>query len=159
MGPFEALYGRECRELIRWFKVEYVKALRVDLEMDAQDKVRSIQAKILAAKSRKKKYVDHKVADMGFHTGENILLKLSPINEVMRFGKKGKLCWGYIGPFEVLQCVGSVAYYIIKWDSIVLNKDLQNAEELIEILDPDMRKLRSKDIKSVKVQWKHLPLE
>ena len=49
--------------------------------------------------------------------------------------------------------------YIIKWDSIVLDKDLQYEEEPIAILDRDVRKLRTKEIKSVKVQWKYRPVE
>ena len=32
------------------------------------------------------------------------------MEEVMRFGKKGKLSPRYIGPYEVLQQVGNVAY-------------------------------------------------
>ncbi|WMV33201.1 hypothetical protein MTR67_026586 [Solanum verrucosum] len=49
--------------------------------------------------------------------------------------------------------------YIIKWHSIVLDKDLQYENEPIAILDRDVRKLRTKEIKSVKVQWKHRPVE
>ncbi|WMV21149.1 hypothetical protein MTR67_014534 [Solanum verrucosum] len=48
MTPFEVLYGRRCRSPIGWFEVGYVKLLGVDLVKDAQDKVRSIQAKLLA---------------------------------------------------------------------------------------------------------------
>ncbi|WMV49748.1 hypothetical protein MTR67_043133 [Solanum verrucosum] len=41
--------------------------------------------------------------------------------------------------------------YIIMWDSIVLDKDLQYEEEPIVILDRDVRKLMTKDIKSLKL--------
>ena len=41
--------------------------------------------------------------------GEQVLLKVSPMKGVMRFGKRGKLSLRYIGPFEVLKRVGEVA--------------------------------------------------
>ncbi|KAH0670765.1 hypothetical protein KY290_026159 [Solanum tuberosum] len=135
-----------------------VKPLGVDLVKDAQDKVRSIQARLLAAQSRKKKYADHKVRDMAFQIGENVLLKVSPMKRVMRFGKKGKLSPRYIGPFEVLECVGPVAYKLALPPNLS-DKDLQYEEEPITILDRDVCKLRTKEIKSVKVQWKHRPVE
>ncbi|WMV13393.1 hypothetical protein MTR67_006778 [Solanum verrucosum] len=69
MAPFEALYGRVCRSPIRWFEVVDVKPLGADLLKDAQDKVRSIQAKLLAAQSRQKKYADRKVRNMAFQAG------------------------------------------------------------------------------------------
>jgi len=58
---------------------------------DAKDKVRNIQAKLLAAQSRQKKYADRKVRDMTVQTGEKVLLRVSPIKGVMRFDKNGKL--------------------------------------------------------------------
>lgn len=64
---------------IKWFEVGYVKPLGLDLVNDAQDKVMSIQYKILEAQSRLKKYADHKVRDMAFQIGEIILHKLSPM--------------------------------------------------------------------------------
>ncbi|WMV46931.1 hypothetical protein MTR67_040316 [Solanum verrucosum] len=66
--------------------------------------------KLLATQSRQKKYADHKVRDITFQTGEKVLLKVSPMKGVIRFGKKGKLSPRYIGPFEILDCVGPVAY-------------------------------------------------
>ncbi|WMV24497.1 hypothetical protein MTR67_017882 [Solanum verrucosum] len=88
MAPFEALYERGCRSPIRWFEAGDVKPLGVDLVRDTQHKITSIQAKLLAAQSRQKKYADHKVRDMAFKTGENVLLKVSPMKGVMRFGKE-----------------------------------------------------------------------
>ncbi|XP_070025712.1 uncharacterized protein [Nicotiana sylvestris] len=42
--------------------------------------------------------------------GEKVLLKVSPMKGVMRFGKKGKVSHWFIGPFEVLWRIGEVAY-------------------------------------------------
>ena len=47
---------------------------------------------------------------MEFHTNKKVFLKESPIKEVMRFNKKGKLNPRYIGPFEIIDFVGSMAY-------------------------------------------------
>ena len=119
--------------------------------------------------------------------GEQVLLKVSPMKGVMRFGKRGKLSPRYIGPFEVLKRVGEVAYelalppglsgvhpvfhvsmlkryhgdgnYIIRWDSVLLDENLSYEEEPVAILDREVRKLRSREIASIKVQWKNRPVE
>ena len=49
--------------------------------------------------------------------------------------------------------------HIIEWDWIVLDKYLQYEEEPIVTLDCDMPKLRTKEIKSVNIQWKNHAVE
>ncbi|WMV45000.1 hypothetical protein MTR67_038385, partial [Solanum verrucosum] len=53
-----------------WFKAKDVKPLGVGLVKDAQERVREIQAKLLAAKSRQKEYVDRMVRDITFQVGD-----------------------------------------------------------------------------------------
>ena len=72
--------------------------------------MKCIQEKLLAAQSRQKEYAYQKVRDLEFMEGEQVLLKVSPMKGVMRFGKRGKLSPRYIGPFEVLKRVWEVAY-------------------------------------------------
>ncbi|GJT58514.1 hypothetical protein Tco_1002047 [Tanacetum coccineum] len=45
-----------------------------------------------------------------FSVGDYVLLKVSPWKGVVRFGKKGKLPPRFVGPFEIIEKVGPVAY-------------------------------------------------
>ena len=76
------------------------------------DKVKLIQDRLLMAQSRQKSYADRKIRDLEFMVGERVLLKVSPMKGVMRFGKKGKLSPRYIGPFEIVERIGEVAYQL-----------------------------------------------
>ena len=49
--------------------------------------------------------------------------------------------------------------YIINWDSVLLDENLSYEEEHVAILDREVRKLRSREIESIKVQWKNRPVE
>ena len=49
--------------------------------------------------------------------------------------------------------------YIIRWDSDLIDENLSYEEEPIAILDREVRKLRSRDIASFKVQWKYRLIE
>ena len=42
--------------------------------------------------------------------GDHIFLKVMPKRGVVRFDKRGNLSPRYIGPFEILERVGTVAY-------------------------------------------------
>ena len=49
--------------------------------------------------------------------------------------------------------------YIIRWDSVLLDENLTYEEEPVAILDREVRKLRSREIAFIKVQWKNRPVE
>ena len=180
MTPFEALYGRTYRSPIGCFDAFEVRPWGTDLLRESLEKVKFIQEKLLAAQSRQMEYADRKVRDVEFIEGEQVLLKVSPMKGVMRFGKRGKLSPRYIGPFEVLKRVGEVAYelalppglsgvhqvfhvsmlkkyhgdgnYIIRWDSVLLDENLPYEEEPVAILDREVCKVRSKEIAFIKVK-------
>ncbi|XP_070017007.1 uncharacterized protein [Nicotiana sylvestris] len=119
--------------------------------------------------------------------GEKFLLKVSPMKGVMRFGNKGKLSSQFIGTFKVLRRIGEVAYeltlppslssvhpvfhvsmhrkyigdpsHVLDFSTVHLERDLTYDVEPVAILEHLVRKLRSKDIASVKVQWRDSPVE
>ena len=49
---------------------------------------------------------------MQFEVGDHVYLRVSPTKGVQRFGINGKLAPRYIGPFEILEICGPVAYRI-----------------------------------------------
>ena len=55
-------------------------------------------------------YASHRRRDLEFEKGDKVYLKISPMKEVVRFGKKGKLSPCYVGPYEIMQRVGKFSY-------------------------------------------------
>ena len=48
--------------------------------------------------------------DIEYRVGDKVFLKVFPWKGILRFGKKGKLAPRYIGPYEIVDRVGPVAY-------------------------------------------------
>ncbi|XP_070003004.1 uncharacterized protein [Nicotiana sylvestris] len=118
---------------------------------------------------------------------EKVLLKVSPMKGIMRFGKKGKLSPRFIGPFEVFRRVVEVVYeidlpsslsrvhpifhvsmlqryhadlsHVLDFSTIQLDDSLGYEEELVAIVARQDFLLRSKRISAVKVQWRGQPVE
>ena len=102
---------------------------------------------------------------------------------VMRFGRKGKLSPRYIGPYKIIRKVGHVAYEldlplelesvhaffhvsmlrkcvgdptkIVPIDDVQVTEKLTYEEVPIAILDRQVRRLRNKEVASVKVLWRN----
>jgi hypothetical protein len=77
-----------------------------------------------AAQSRQKSYADNQMRPLEFEVGDRVFLKVSPMRGVMRFRKKGKLCPRFVGPFEITQRVGRLAYKIALPPNLVETQDV-----------------------------------
>ncbi|GKA05793.1 hypothetical protein Tco_0684913 [Tanacetum coccineum] len=98
--------------------------------------------------------------------GDRVLLKVLPWKGVERFGKKDKLAPRYVGPFEILERIGLVAYRLRLPEELNsvhdtfhvsnLKKCLGNANShvsLNEIMDREIKSLKRSSIPLVKVRW------
>ena len=112
MTPFEGLYGRRCRSPICWDDVGEMKLLGSELVQLIVEKKTLIKERLKAAQSRKKSYADNCRRDLEFKVGDHVFLKVSPMRSMMRFGRKGKLSPLFVGPVEILERVGLVAYRV-----------------------------------------------
>ena len=63
-----------------------------------------------AAYCRQKSYADHRRRDLEFEEGDKVYFKISVVKGVVGFGKKGKFCPRYVGPYEIMQRVGKGSY-------------------------------------------------
>ncbi|GJW61702.1 putative reverse transcriptase domain-containing protein [Tanacetum coccineum] len=144
------------------------------------DKVVIIKERLKAARDHQKSYADNMRKPLEFEEGGRVLLKVSPWNGVVRFGKKGKLAPRYVGPFEIFERIGSVAYRLrlpqelngihdtfhvsnlkkcltdaslhVPLEEIKIDKTLRFVEELVEIMDREIKKLKHSRISIVKVR-------
>src|SRR6266542_3929870 len=110
MAPFEALYGRRCRTPLNWSKPEERAIFGPDIVQEAEERVRLIQNHLKAAQSRQKSYSDKRRRSIIFRVGNYVYLRVSPMKGIHRFGVKGKLAPRYIGPFQIIERCGTVAY-------------------------------------------------
>ena len=79
---------------------------------DTSEKVSLIRQRLLTAQSLQKSYADVQRRPLEFEVGDHVFLKVMPNRGVVRFSKRGKLWPRFIGSFEILERVGTVAYWL-----------------------------------------------
>ncbi|GJX98287.1 reverse transcriptase domain-containing protein [Tanacetum coccineum] len=109
-APVEALYRNKCRSPVRWAEVRENRLIGPKMVQETTYKVALIKEKLKAARDRQKSYADNRRKSLEFDVGDQVLLKVSPWKDVVRFGKKVKLAPRYVGPYEILKRIGPVAY-------------------------------------------------
>jgi hypothetical protein len=79
---------------------------------DAERQFQMIRENLRIAKSHQKSYADKRRRDLSLEVVNFIYLKVSTMRGTRRFKVKGKLAPIYVGPFQVLDCKGEVAYQL-----------------------------------------------
>ncbi|GKA13029.1 putative reverse transcriptase domain-containing protein, partial [Tanacetum coccineum] len=108
--PFEALYGQKCRSPVIWTEVGENQLIGPEIVQETTEKIVQIKERLKTARSRQKGYADKRRKPLEFKVGDRVLLKVSSWKGVVRFGKKEMRAPRYAGPFEIVECVGPVAY-------------------------------------------------
>jgi hypothetical protein len=146
-----------------------------------EEKVRQIQNSLKVALSRQKSYADKRRKPLVFKVGDYVYLKVSPMKGVTRFRVKGKLAPRYIGPFQIIEKYGKMAYrlklheqlstvhnvfyvsqlkkclqvpdQVVDVEGVELAPDLTYFEYPVRVLDRKDCVTRSRTIKWYKIQW------
>ena len=112
MAPYEALYGRKCRSPLSWDEIGKRELTGPEIIQDAAEKVSLIKQRLETAASRQKSYTDPKRRDVEFQVCDYVFLKVSPMKDVRRFGKKGN--W-HRGTLDLLRDLRELAWLYIGW--------------------------------------------
>ncbi|KAL5559353.1 hypothetical protein UlMin_035564 [Ulmus minor] len=183
----QTLEDMKCRSPIHWDEVGERKLLGPEIVQKTVDIVEKIRQRMKTAQSRQKSYTDRRRKPLEFAIGDKVFLKVAPMKGVMRFGKRGKLSPRFVGPFEILERIGDLAYrvalppamsgihnvfhvsmlrkytpdpsHVLSYDTLDLRQDLTFEESPVRILDREERELRQKKIRLVKVLWKNHEVE
>jgi hypothetical protein len=148
---------------------------------EAEEKVKQIQANILAAQSRQKSYTDKRRCPLEFEVGDHVYLWVSPMKGVCHFGIKGKLAPRYIGSYPIVDKYGPTSYQVelpaklagvhnvfhlsqlkrclkpptdvVIEDTIPLEPNLMYKAYPIKVLNQQDRVTRNKTTQFYKIQW------
>jgi hypothetical protein len=108
-----------------------------------------IQDNLKVAKSCQESYANKRRRPLQFEVEDHVYLKVSPMNNVKRFGVKGKLSPRYIGPFPILEKCGNVAYKLKLPPSLVGVHDIFHVSQLkkclkapVDVIFPEVAPLK-----------------
>ena len=118
-----------------------------------------------------------------FEVSDRVFLKVMPKRGVVRFDKHGKLSSRFIGPFEILERIGTVVYrlalspsmtgvhevfhvsmlreytpdptHLVDWGQIEVDTDRTFEEGPVCIIDSRDQVLRRKTVRLVRVLWRY----
>ncbi|GJQ99643.1 hypothetical protein Tco_0522628 [Tanacetum coccineum] len=166
------------REIVREIFKERILATR-EIVQETTDKIVQIKERLKTARDSQKSYADNRRKPLEFSVGDKVLLKMSPRKGVVRFGKRSKLSPRYMGPFEIVERVGPVAYRLrlpqefvgvhdtfyvlnlkkcladitlhVPLEEVKIDDKLHFVEEPMEIMDREVKKLKNRRIPIVKV--------
>nr|GEZ23789.1 putative reverse transcriptase domain-containing protein [Tanacetum cinerariifolium] len=130
--------------------------------------------------SRQKNYADVRHKPIEFELGDMVMLKVSPWKSIIRLRKYGKLSPWSIGPFDIIERIGPVAYklelpeklhgihntfhvsnlkkcladenLVITLAEIQLDDKLHFIKEPVEIMDREVKQLKQCQMLIVKVR-------
>ncbi|XP_057444137.1 uncharacterized protein LOC130736312 [Lotus japonicus] len=140
-----------------------------------------IREKMKASQSRQKSYHDKRRKALEFEKGDHVFLRVTSVTGVGRALKSRKLTPRFIGPYQISERVGAVAYrialppslanlhdvfhvsqmrkyiadssHVIQVDDVQVRDNLTVETSPMRIEDKRLKQLRCKEIALVKVAW------
>ncbi|XP_058784492.1 uncharacterized protein LOC131659297 [Vicia villosa] len=152
-----------------------------EMMQQTTDKVKMIRQRMKVSQDLQKSHADRRRRPLEFEEGEHVFLRVTPTTGVCRALKARKLTPKFIGPYQITERIGKVAYkialppvlskihdvfhvsqlrkYVPDPSHVITSDDIQLKENLsfevppLKIGDKKIKRLRNKEILLVKVIW------
>ncbi|KAL0533120.1 hypothetical protein IC582_030335 [Cucumis melo] len=152
-----------------------------ELVQSTNEAIQKIRSRMHTTQSRQKSYADVRRKDLEFDVGDKVFLKVAPMKGVLQFERRGKLSPRFVGPFEILERIGPVAYclalppslsvvhdvfhvsmlrkyvpdpsHVVDYEPLEIDENLSYTEQPVEVLAREVKMLRNREIPLVKVLW------
>jgi hypothetical protein len=85
---------------------------------EMEEKMQTLRQRIKEVQDRHKSYVDVHRVDRSYEVGDRVFLRVKPHKSSIKFGKGDKLSPRFVGPFEIVERKGLVAYRLAFPDSL-----------------------------------------
>ncbi|XP_047159708.1 uncharacterized protein LOC124830118 [Vigna umbellata] len=176
-----ALYGKKCRTPLCWFQEGEKVLTEPEFIQQTTEKVKLIQERLKASRSRQKSYADKRRRPLEFIAGEHVFLRLNPITGVGRAVRPKKLSPKFIGPYQIIRKIGPVAYelslppqlsnlhpvfhvsqlrkyivdpcHVLELEDVRLRQDRTLEMQPVRVEDSRTKYYKRKAIRLVKVVW------
>jgi hypothetical protein len=118
MAPFEFLYGGPCQTPLSWDRLEDRVLVRPKVIQEMEHQMQTIRQRIKEVQDWQKSYVDVHRVNYSYEVGDRVFLQVKPHKSLIKFGNGAKLSPRFMGPFEVMERKGPVAYQLALLDSL-----------------------------------------
>ena len=93
-----------------WDRLEDRVLVGPEAIQEMEEQMQSIRQRIKEAQDRQKSYADAHRVDRSYKVGDRVFLWVKPHKSPIKFGKGAKLSPRFVGPFEIGEKKGPVAY-------------------------------------------------
>ncbi|GJU00758.1 putative reverse transcriptase domain-containing protein [Tanacetum coccineum] len=153
-APFEALYGRKCRSPICWAEVGDVQLTGPEIIHKTTKKIVQIRQRLQAARDRQRSYANIRRKPLEFQVRDRVMLKVSPqkVAYKLELPEELKNVHNTFHVSNLKKCLSDESF-VIPMKELQLDDKLNFVEELVEVMDREIKQLRQSRIPMVKVRW------
>ncbi|GJY89705.1 putative reverse transcriptase domain-containing protein [Tanacetum coccineum] len=148
-SPFEVLYGRKCRSPICWAKVRDVQLTGPEIIHETTENIVQIRQRLQDARDRQRSYDNVRRKPLEFQVGDYVMLKVSPRKG---FPEELSNIHSTFHVSNLKKCLFDESL-VIPMKELRLDDKLNFMEELVEIMDREVKQLEQSRIPIVKVRW------